>query len=68
MIPGEEYSRRIGDLLHAMLNLIHEDIYEREPRGQLQPGQEVTWHRCWWLLKFKDDVNDVLDEMEAAGF
>ena len=61
-------SKEIAELVHECLAYIHEDIFERAPRGQIVEGQEVTWHRCAWLLQFKDDVNSVLDKMEEEGY
>ena len=61
-----EISKKIAAILHILLNNIHEDIYSKEPRGQIAEGQEVTWNRCTWLLEAKDKINDLLDELEKG--
>lgn len=60
-------SAAIAKVMHGLMNRVHEDIYERDPRGQLAEGQDVTWHRCTWLLKAKDEIDEILDGLEDKG-
>lgn len=54
------------DFLHRLLDLVHEDIFEKVPRGQLKPGKGVNirLERCKGLIKLADDVRAYLDDLE----
>ncbi len=63
MYPAK-FDTEIAEAVDKCVKHIHEDIYEHSPRGQIAPGQEVTWKRCKWLLEFKDKISDILDRLE----
>ena len=47
-------------LLRNFVDLIHEDIFEKTPRGQVREGESVQMTRCKDLLKLADEVRDFL--------
>jgi len=42
---------------------LHDDIFEKEPRGQAAKGQSIRWHRATWLLKLMDQVREPLQRL-----
>ena len=52
---------QLVELVEDMLEHIHEDIFYKCPRGQVEKDQEITWHRCIKLLELADKMNEFLD-------
>lgn len=44
----------------SLLEEIHEDIFKKEPRGQVRVGQYTRWHRCTNLLAEADKLRELL--------
>ena len=50
-----------------LCDLIHEDIFYKEPRGQVKEGQNVRWHRCLDILKAKDEIVQITEKHGTGG-
>lgn len=49
--------------LARLLNHIHSDIFQKEPRGQVSVGQEIRWKRCIKLLNEADKARTLIEEL-----
>ena len=45
-----------------LCDLIHEDIFYKEPRGQVKEGQKIRWHRCLNILEAKDKLVHIIEK------
>ena len=50
-----------------LCDLIHEDIFYKEPRGQVEEGQEIRWHRCSNILEAKDRLVHIIEKLGTGG-
>ena len=50
------------EAVNELLNLIHNDIFTKTPRGQVRKGQDITWSRCKDIIKAKDKVLKIQEE------
>ena len=52
------------ELLQKAVDLIHEDVYEKTPRGQPVVGEEIQMQRYFALIELRDKIVEFLDENE----
>lgn len=52
----------IQPVFSKLLALIHEDIFEKTPRGQVKEGDKVNWVRCKELLAMRDEIQALQPE------
>ena len=46
-----------------LLNRIHSDIFEKQPRGQVKKDDHIQWKRCLNLLAESDKARALIDEL-----
>jgi len=60
---GEERDELFA-MICCIADQIHEDIFEKTPRGQMKEGQSVNMERCAWLLEWADTIREMRDKLQ----